>query len=442
MRKKWFVGAIGLSLAALLAACSGNSGKDAGTAESANKAQKPPEPIELKLHFYGVTEQEFNNRFRDTLQKKFPHITFTYMPSSGAQNTLIETLARGEVPDIVRNLSSTVHTNYLSTGLGYDLNEMIKKYNYDINRFNPIFIKGLMDETSQNGELYGLPVSPFFSRVLYYNKDLFDKFGQPYLKDGMNWNEIYDVAQKLTRLENGIAYRGYSANITSLIAYNEYSIPTLHPEKDELYGFDTWKRLLDNYMRFYQIPNNSIRPTLNEEAAMFQKGTVAIHSDIYNPYLDLSMVPNWDMVSTPIIDGAPQKIGIFSPGYLMITKQSKHKDEAFKVIMEMLSDEVQMKDSRNGFLPTVINKDIMNALGQDSSVYKGKNMKAVTYYEFAPVRPSRAKGMTRVDTSTADTFIRNAFLSAAQGKADVNTALRNADELLRKEVEKERSKMK
>ncbi|TMV43752.1 extracellular solute-binding protein [Paenibacillus mesophilus] len=441
MRNLLYAGTLSVSLVALLTACSGSdhSRNKSNAVESANTENKP---IELKLHFYGVTEAEFNDRFRDALQRKFPHITFIWLPSSGAQNTLPETIARGEVPDIVRNIASTVHSSYLNMGLGYDLNEMVKKYKYDLSRFNPIFIKGLMDLTSQNGELYGLPVSPFFSRVLYYNKDLFDKFGQPYLKDGMTWEEIYEVAQKLTRVENGVVYRGFSANITTLIAYNEYSAPALHPEKDELYGYDIWKKIFDNYTRFYKIPNNSVGKTINEEAAVFQKGSVAIHSDIFSPYLNLGMLPNWDMASIPIIEGAPKKIGIFSPGYLMITKQSKHKDEAFKVIMEMLNDEVQLKDARNGFLPTVSNKEHMKVLGQDNDLYKGKNMKSVDYYEFASVRLPRARGMTPIDTSTADSFLRNAFLSAANGQQDVNTSLRNADELLRKEVEKEKSKMK
>jgi len=439
-------GLAGLLLIGTLAACSGGETApkvaDPGAKEAPKQAEKPPEPIELKIHALGVSEQEFNTRFKDVLQKKFPHIRVVWLPTAGAANTIQEYVARGEIPDIIRNISSTVHTNYLNMGLGYDLRELVTKYKYDLNRFNPIFINGFKDLTSQNGELYGLPVSPFFSRVLYYNKDLFDKFGQPYLKDGMTWDEVYEVARKMTRVEDGVTYRGFSAFVATFMTYNEYSLSTLDPAKDQLSSFDTWKKIFDNYTRFYQIPNNPIAPTLAEEQNAFQKGTVAIHADIYSPYLDLSMIKNWDMVSIPVIEGAPKKIGIFPPGYLLITKQSKYKDEAFQVIMEMLSDEVQMKDARNGFLPTVANKDMMNALGQDSAVHKSKNMKAVGYYEFAPLRPARAKGMTLIDTNIADTHLRNAFVEAAQGKSDVNTVLRKTDELLKQEVEKEKSKTK
>ncbi|WP_158289298.1 ABC transporter substrate-binding protein [Paenibacillus flagellatus] len=446
-RKSTLAGLVGLILLLLLAACGGGGAGTAGEgADSPNPspktAEKPREPIELKIHAGGVSEEEFNKRFKNVLQSKFPHIKLVWMPSNGKGTTIQDYVASGDIPDIIRNISSTVQSNYLNLGLEYDMRELVKKYNYDLSRFNPIYLKGFIDLTSQNGELYGLPVSPFFSRVLYYNKDLFDKFGQPYLKDGMTWDEIYDIARKMTRVEDGVAYRGFSANVATFFTYNEYSLSTLDPEKDELSSFDTWKKMFDNYIRFYQIPNNEIRPTLAEEGAMFQKGTVAIHADIYSPYLDLSMLKNWDMVSIPIIEGAPKKIGTFPPGYLMITKQSKHKEEAFQVIMEMLSDEVQMTDARNGFLPTVNNKDMMSVLGQDSPVYKDKNMKAVGYYEFAPLRPVRAKGMTVIETNVADTILRNSFLDAALGKTDVNSALRKTDELLKQEVEKAKSRTK
>ncbi|MEF3306627.1 ABC transporter substrate-binding protein [Paenibacillus sp. GYB003] len=431
-----------LPLLVTLAACGGGEAISKDGQEPAGTTNRPPEPIELKIHAAGVSEQEFDARFKETLQKKFPHIKVTWLQTNGPGNTIQEYVARGEIPDIIRNISSTVHTNYLNLGLAYDLRELAKKHNYDLSRFNPIFIDGFVNITAQNGELYGLPVSPFFSRVLYYNKDLFDKFGQPYLKDGMTWDEAYDAARKLTRVEGGVTYRGLSAFVATFLTYNEYSLSTLDPAKDQLSSIDTWKKIFDNYIRFYQIPNNRIAPSLAEEQTMFQKGTVAMHADIFSPYLDLSMLKNWDMVSVPVMEGAPKKIGIFPPGYLLITKQSKHKDEAFRVMIEMLSDETQLKDARNGFLPTVSNKEMMNVLGQDNAVLKSKNMKAVGYYEFAPLRPARQKGMTVIDTNTADTLLRNAFMDAAQGKEDVNSALRKADELLKQEVEKEKSKAK
>jgi hypothetical protein len=50
--------------------------------------------------------------------------------------------------------------------------------------------------------------------------------------------------------------------------------------------------------------------------------------------------------------------------------------------------------------------------------------------------------MTLIDTNIADTHLRSAFVEAAQGKSDVNTVLRKTDELLKQEVEKEKSKTK
>lgn len=426
---------------ALLSACSGGEhAKDGGSGPAAG--EKPPEPVTLTIHASGLSEQEFNTRFKDALQQKYPHLTITWLQTSGAGNTIQDYIARGEIPDIIRSISSTIHQNYLDLGLAYDLRELVKAHQYDLSRFNPIFIDGFINLTAQNGELYGLPVSPFFSRVLYYNKDLFDQFGRPYPKNGMTWDETYEAARSLSRMVDGVHYRGFSAFVSTFFTYNEYSLPTLDPSKDQLASFDTWKKLFDNYVRFYQLPNNPIGSTPAQEQSQFKNGTVAMHADIFSPYLDLSMLKNWDMAAIPVMADGPKKIGVFPPGYLLITKQSKHKDEAFRVIMEMLTDDVQMKDARNGFLPTVANSDMMRVLGQDNESLKNKNMEAVGYYEFAALRPARDKGQTFIDTRAADKMIENAFMSAAQGKEDVNTVLRKADELLRQEVEKEKSKTK
>lgn len=327
------------------------------------EVEKPHEPIELTIHAQWVPEEEFNTRWKDVLKEKFPWITIKWLPWSG-ENQLKDYITRGEIPDIIRNLTSTVRQNYLDMGLAYDMNELVKKYNYDLTRFNPVFIDGFKGLTAENGELYGLPVSPYYSRVLYYNKEIFDQFGEPYLTNGMTWDQIYDVARRLTREEGGIAYRGFSANIQSLIVYNEWSMATLDPVKDELSHMDNWQKLFNNYARFYQIPGNDIANSVGEEMNAWQKGSVAIWAGIFDPGYDMSMLNDWDFVSIPIIDGAPEKIGLFPPGYLLISQQSKHKEEAFQVIMEMLSDDVQLKDSRNGILTTLNNKEMNKVLVQ------------------------------------------------------------------------------
>lgn len=414
----------------------GNNEPVPATPATSATTPPPPEPFELKIYASGVASTEFDARFRTTLESKFPHITFNYLPYD-AGNSIEELVARGEIPDIMRVLNSRLQTTYLNLGLGYDISELIKKYNYDITRFEPIFISSLI-ETGKTGELYGLPVPPYFVRVLYYNKELFERFGVEPPQDGMNWDDIYGLASRMSRTDGGVAYRGFSMNIGTLASYNEFSAPILDPVQDGLHGFDTWRTILDNYVRFYRLPDNPISDSASLESTIFQNGHVAMSVNVFSPYVQFGEV-DWDMAAIPLIEGAPRQAGFFTPGNWMITQQSKYKDEAFQVIMEMLSDEIQLQDSKNGITTTLVNQDIKNQLGQGHEVYKTKNLGAVNYHTLGPLPPGRDPGVVPVDASIASALMNETFLKAARGELDSNSALRELDEKLKQEVEKARS---
>ncbi|USK35862.1 sugar ABC transporter substrate-binding protein [Bacillus sp. F19] len=59
------------------------------------------------------------------------------------------------------------------------------------------FYQGLFNYSSMNGKVYGMPAG-FTTRVVYYNKDLFDAANIPYPKDGWTWGEFKKIAQKLS----------------------------------------------------------------------------------------------------------------------------------------------------------------------------------------------------------------------------------------------------
>src|SRR5690606_17655071 len=92
--------------------------------------------------------------------------------------------------------------------LQYDIEDLIKKHNYDLNRLEPGVVEGMRGLTA-SGKLYGLPTNDSGSLVVLYNRDLFDRFGQDYPVDMMTWDEIYQVAQRMTRVEDNVIYRGF-----------------------------------------------------------------------------------------------------------------------------------------------------------------------------------------------------------------------------------------
>lgn len=59
------------------------------------------------------------------------------------------------------------------------------------------FYPGLFNYGKIDGKLYGIPAG-FTSRVVYYNKKLFDEAKIPYPKDGWTWEEFQDIAANLS----------------------------------------------------------------------------------------------------------------------------------------------------------------------------------------------------------------------------------------------------
>lgn len=438
----WWV-AVVLGVAISTSACAGGTGSGSGAGEgdggtAGTNDDRPKQPIELTVYAAGVSPEEFDSRFRDVLKAKFPHITIHYRTNTKG-NSLAELVSAGMVPDLIRTDIPTLKASYLDLELGYDLSELIKANRYDMSRFDPSFTQEMAD-AGRTGAIYGLPVPPYFPTVLYYNKTLFDKFGVPYPKDGMTWDDVYETAKKMSRSEGGTVYRGFSANFNSILRDNPFSLPVLDPAADKLADLETWKKIFNNYKRFYDLPNNTVANTMNEENTIFGKGHVAMQANQHNIYLVIPPEIDWDIVSQPTMTDAPKRTGQRGPAYWSITRQSRHKEEAFRVIMEMLADEVQLEDAKKGIPTTLVKKEVRDALGQGHPVYGSKNMKAINYYEPSAPTPKRKPELTDVNGSSQTSVLYQQFIPFAQGKKDVNTALRDVEESLKKLLEQERSK--
>lgn len=73
------------------------------------------------------------------------------------------------------------------------LDSLIKEDKIDLESFVPIVMDSIRD--AGGGQIYGL--SPTFSSsVLFYNKTLFNKMGITPPTDGMNWDDVYNLAER------------------------------------------------------------------------------------------------------------------------------------------------------------------------------------------------------------------------------------------------------
>lgn len=414
-----------MMLAAFIAGCgkTTENGPD-GAAPAVTPEKHDPVTISFSNGF--LTDEDFDRYITQPVQKKYPWITIQKSNGKG----LTDRVGAGDTPDIIVHHNIGGMNEYLELNLTYPLTEMIKKHQMDLNRFEPEALDAVRAAT-QMEELVGIPYTRHFS-ALYYNKDIFDKFAVPYPKDGMTWDDAYELAKKLTRSEGGVQYRGLEPNVTERPA-SQLSLPYVDPKtKKALVNTDQWKRVLGFMVKIHQIPGNeqiTYHGSANDlfvkdqRLAMLASNNILFEGNLYK-FPDF----NWDMVAYPSWPEAPG-IALRNDQHMMsIASTSKHKDEAFLVISTITSDEVQMDISRQGKLSILKDKKIRDAFGADLDFIKGKNIQAI--YKTTPAKsfvPTKYDG-------TGMGAINDALNDIINKGKDLNTALRDAEEKINTKI--------
>ncbi|GLI09700.1 hypothetical protein YDYSG_57320 [Paenibacillus tyrfis] len=166
-------------------------------------AAAPPERTKLKVAYFN--QEAFDSEYGDYFTAKFPELEVEVVATD-------DTMARGknpqkemdklldeQKPDLIITRSGE-YQQLAAAGELYELDSLIKRDKFDIENMHPAVIDYL--RTKGGGKLYGL--APRFSTsVLYYNKGLFDEYKAPYPKDGMTWDELFELAGRFRGAKNG-----------------------------------------------------------------------------------------------------------------------------------------------------------------------------------------------------------------------------------------------
>ncbi|CAG7646985.1 hypothetical protein PAESOLCIP111_05287 [Paenibacillus solanacearum] len=415
-------------LAAFMAACTQNGGGQ--EAKPAPQAEKPDrlstsEPLTLKV-WTGDNEQMFKETLVDPIKKKFPNVTLERIASQ--ELSLDKLIAAGNPPDMIKQTKNFMIFNVMPVKMEMDLTPLIKKYNYDLERYDPGLIQSMRSFGAQ-GQLYGLPTTKV-GHSLLYNKQLFDKFAVPAPKDEMTWDEAIKLAARMTRLENGVQYRGMDLQFYNMIA-SQLNLSVI--DKNGKANMSAWSRPAEMFRQLYSIPGNNvpIPGTIAKVMEPFYKETLAMV--VINPSTMMTATKQypqlaWDLVTVPTYPEAPGVDPYTNYTYFGITPTSKYPDEAFKIITYLNSDEMQTELNRAGY-PTVLkNPDIQKQFAANSPELKGKNLQAIFKHKQSDPYVS-----PYFDNSV-DSLVRTKFNEIIAGKKDNNTLLRELDEAIDKKV--------
>ncbi|MGO4547924.1 ABC transporter substrate-binding protein [Paenibacillus sp. 2TAB23] len=417
-------------------AASNTPAKTDSASEQASFKKLGDEPLKLSFYSTGATftDVEFEAMIAGPIHAKYPNVTIERI--TPAATTTPEEVLSTHVPDII---FGSVQQRVIRTGVYQDLRELIKRHQFDESRLKPIGYDYIKDITKGKGDaVLALPFN-INQHVLYYNKDIFDKFGVPYPDEKqLTWDEALELGTKLTRTENGVNYIGLVVdNLTGLS--KSLGLPYLDRESGQA-ALDSpeWLRVFELQKKIYEIPGY-ITPdgTWNWTRDHFMKDqNVAIRvswlANMVGPLEELRQQGvefNWDIAPAPNFSdnlGNTREAQIHS---IAINSQSPHQDEAFQVIAEILSDDGQRIIAKNGRVPSIINPELEKDYGAEIPVLQGKTVQNVFIGEPIQehyIHPYESSISIRLTEAAEDLAIHG---------LDVNSAIRKATDAINKDVE-------
>jgi multiple sugar transport system substrate-binding protein len=287
---KWSAGSVVAVplIAAMLAGCSSGG-------ESKDKVPDPGEPVTLKVAYFN--EQSFYQSYGNVFNAKYPNVEFEIIPTMDVSMQkdpvqAMSDLIDAEQPDVVL-LTMEQYETLAADGKLYDLDAMVQQSGFDIENIVEGVVQLLRD--SGGGKLYGLSPS-FNTKALYYNKDLFAKYGVPEPSDGMTWEEVLQLAARFpadgddeSRIY-GFAPSMFDQNAFKLIQDMAAAkgLNYLNADATELTLSDPeWKEIFEAVVGGYAgktvfMPQNS-EQGFSLDGMLFQQGRAAMTVD--NPML-------------------------------------------------------------------------------------------------------------------------------------------------------------
>lgn len=227
----------------LFAGCTGGPAKETEQVSS------------LKVMFWD--ENYFYREYGDLFAMKHPNIEVEIVTTDRIyqdsdkedfdREKAIADFIEKEQPDVLL-LDTKQYEKFASEGKLTELDPLIAKDKYDIESIFP----GLMEILKEKGggKLYGLSPT-FYGTALYYNADLFAKYGIEVPHDGMSWQEILDTARrfptdgdKKTRVYGfGSDYGMSLENLASSISSTQ-GLNYINPDTMKLtINTDSWKQV-------------------------------------------------------------------------------------------------------------------------------------------------------------------------------------------------------
>ncbi|WP_409341202.1 ABC transporter substrate-binding protein [Paenibacillus sp. MBLB4367] len=459
MLKKWTAATVATILSvSTLAACTKSSGDD-----------KEERVLRIATSFgYGDDSEYLRRDFTEIFEFANPNIKIEFIPTNDDRfmykapgpnekmqdpmEKLKEVMQGENPPDIVitgfEQLPELIESNMLAP-----LDPHITKDKFDTSGIVPLVLDGIKG-LSTDGKLYAMTPT-FSSPALIYNKKMFADAGVELPKDNMTWDQMFDLAQRLTRGEG--ADRKYGFSFSSQSYGDIFNSMNIYTNPLQLRMFDdtgdkmavdndqweqAWKRLID-LQKQNIMPgapdqrNQNLREDPNDYNPFayddFLSGRVAM---TIIQYYDLTRINNanknatnikgftpidWDIVTVPSHAEAPGVVAnIGMNGVMGINTKAGNVNDAWKLI-KFINGVDWAKLRANSSSQMVSRKDyIKPKAGQEYHVEAFYNVKP------SPVQNEFNKFYRqKPNIWMVQDLARNEFQAAVQGTKSVREALKS-----------------
>ncbi|QCJ41012.1 sugar ABC transporter substrate-binding protein [Bacillus sp. S3] len=201
------------------------------------------------------------------------------------------------------------------------------------------FYQGLFNYSTMYRKLYGMPAG-FTTRVIYYNKDLFDAAGIAYPNDGWTWDDFKSIAKELTNPDKeqygfGLSPELDSYSLQGIVWSNGSSF--ISEDGMEIAGYMNSAQTIEAIKvlaGLVQAKSAVLVGGKNQQSGeeFFKAGKMAMWESGIGPLEGFKKAKmNFGTVEMPAFPGKPVK-GVISSSAISIAKDSKNKDLAWEFV--------------------------------------------------------------------------------------------------------------
>ncbi len=319
------------------------------------------ENVTIKFWAMG-SEAEQISKILPEFEKKYPNIKVKVqqIPWTAAQEKLITAFASDNTPDICQ-LGNTWIPQFASLNAIIDLSDFIARSS-TVKAEN--FFSGIWETNIIDNRVFGIPWY-VDTRLMFYRKDVFDRAG--FKNPPKNWDELYSLCKKIKELNKG--KEKYPIFIptnewNSFIIFGLQAGAKLLKEKDTRGNFSSkeFKEAFDYLIRFHKeklTPFGMMQVT-NVYQAMAEEYISIYISGPWNipefkKWMTGDLADKWATAPMPGYRNEYPGLSLAGGSSLVIFKDSKHKNEVWKLIEFLSEPKIQLKVYRvTNNLPSVI----------------------------------------------------------------------------------------